>query len=102
MSGLLQPDLGKPLELVNPYTFRKFGETMFLTVDLCTDDLGDIREQIRRGMYMERAVAALLSGEIDSDDFLDIAEHHLGTGVMDQYLDEACENLEFKLEHASA
>lgn len=98
MSSLESPDLDSPLILPNPEQFRQYGSLFFLQVNIDTKDLGDIQEQIRRGIVIEKVLGAFCKGEISLAEFFELVDFHLDADQIDDYIDEVCENLEENLE----
>lgn len=64
---------------------------------VATDDNAAIREEIKRCMRIERAIADFCNGHITIDQYFDIAEQEFGTDQMDTYCDEIGDATEAEL-----
>ena len=92
-------DLNSPILVPNPNFYRAISPAFLIQVRLDTSDSNAIKEQIRQGMRIERALAAFCNAEISLEEYFEIAEETLGLFAMDDYLREAEATIEedFKL-----
>ena len=95
---LENPDLNQPLILPNPEQFREYRHLFFIQNHIDTSDQGDIKEQIRQAMQIEKTLAAFCKGEISLAEFFELSEIFLGGDRIDEYVDEVCDSLESELQ----